>query len=136
MESYNDYNYIEYDMSEVERTYKAESEKTKGNEFFKSGEYEDAFLCYTRSIILDDMITATYSNRAIVNLKLNKLELAESDCNRALELETTSSSDATAAATAAATASGIDNKTVVKILTRRGMTRIRLGKYAEVSNKT
>ena len=122
---YSDYDYLE-SMSELTRIRSAEIEKTKGNEFFKTGEYQDAFLCYTRSIIFHDKLSATFSNRAIVDLKLNKLELAEYDCNDALLIE-----DIVIDYMKKDTIYTKITRPIIKILSRRGMARVRLGKYGE-----
>ena len=73
-------------MSETARALKAERERLKGNEYFKSKEFETAYDCYTRSIAFNETATA-YSNRAIAAIKLERFEAAIDDCTRSLNLE-------------------------------------------------
>jgi len=56
----------------------AEIEKNKGNDCFKSKDYEEALIYYTRSIDLLEMPNV-YTNRALVNLKLSRFAEAEND---------------------------------------------------------
>ena len=48
---------------------KAEDERIKGNEYMKSREYAEAVECYTKSLEIFEE-AATYSNRAMANLRL------------------------------------------------------------------
>lgn len=64
----------------------ANQEKDKGNECFKIGEYDDALKHYTNSINCQPIL-GSYTNRALVNIKLKKYEDAIDDCNRALKIE-------------------------------------------------
>lgn len=86
-------------------------EKQKGNESFRSGENEEAFTYYSRSLALDDAVPAVYSNRALVCLRTDKLDTAEDDCSRALFLDPGFS----------------------KARARRGIARLKSGKYDLVS---
>lgn len=60
--------------------------KEKGNEYFKRGDWDRAYKCYTKS--LGEKVTSVaYANRAMVLLKLKKYESAERDCDEALKLD-------------------------------------------------
>nr|XP_006821052.1 PREDICTED: sperm-associated antigen 1-like [Saccoglossus kowalevskii] len=61
--------------------------KDEGNGFVKKGKFDDAISCYTRCILLDNKQVVSFTNRALCYLKLNKPDLAETDCCTALELE-------------------------------------------------
>jgi tetratricopeptide (TPR) repeat protein len=97
------------DLTPLQRSSRANREKIKGNECYKSGEIEEAFHCYSRSIALDPTNAVAYSNRAMAALKLSKLELAEDDCSRAIKLD----------------------RSYVKAWSRRGTARFKRGKYRE-----
>jgi tetratricopeptide (TPR) repeat protein len=86
-------------------------EKQKGNESFRSGENDEAYSYYSRSLALDDSVAAVYSNRALVCLRTGKLETAEDDCSRALFLD----------------------PSFTKARSRRGIARLKSGKYELVS---
>ena len=73
-------------MSETARSLKAERERLKGNEYFKSKEFETAFDCYSRSIAFNETATA-YSNRAMAAIKLERFDGAVDDCTRSLALD-------------------------------------------------
>ncbi|XP_078717203.1 RNA polymerase II-associated protein 3 isoform X1 [Lampetra fluviatilis] len=62
-------------------------EKDKGNEYFKTGDYDAATDCYTRGMEADPHNALLPANRAMAFLKLKKYELAESDCNLAIQLD-------------------------------------------------
>uniref|UniRef100_S4RKL4 RNA polymerase II-associated protein 3 n=1 Tax=Petromyzon marinus TaxID=7757 RepID=S4RKL4_PETMA len=62
-------------------------EKDKGNEYFKTGDYDAANDCYTRGMEADPHNALLPANRAMAFLKLKKYELAESDCNLAIQLD-------------------------------------------------
>lgn len=83
-------------------------EKQKGNEAFKANELNEAFVFYSRSLALDDSIAAVHANRALVSIRLEKLETGEDDATRALALDP-------------------DH---MKALSRRGLARLKLGKTA------
>ena len=102
------------DMSEAQRKHRAEREKQKGNEYFRAGEFEPAYDCYTKSIALDPYNNIVHANRAVVALKLERLESAEDDCTRSLALD----------------------RTYVKAWSRRGMAKFKRGKYSEVQSLT
>lgn len=94
-------------LSSVQRKTRAVREKQKGNESFRSGENEEAYSYYSRSLALDDSVAAVYSNRALVCLRTGKLETAEDDCSRALFLD----------------------PSFMKARSRRGIARLKSGKY-------
>jgi tetratricopeptide (TPR) repeat protein len=83
-------------------------EKQKGNEAFKANELNEAFVFYSRSLALDDSIAAVHANRALVSIRLEKLETGEDDATRALALDPNH----------------------MKALSRRGLARFKLGKTA------
>lgn len=73
-------------LTTAEALKQANQEKDKGNECFKIGEYNEAFKHYTNSVN-HQPILGSYTNRALVNIKLNKYEDAIDDCNSALKIE-------------------------------------------------
>lgn len=87
-----------------------ERERAKGNEFYRAGENDKAYDCYSISIALDPRNAITFANRAMTCIRLEKFESAEDDCSRAL----------------------IIDPTYIKAWSRRGMTRFKRGKYLEV----
>lgn len=60
--------------------------REKGNAAFKKGALAEADTFYTQSLETFETLEAL-ANRALVKLKLGKLEEAETDCNRVLKLE-------------------------------------------------
>ncbi|KAG9478762.1 sperm-associated antigen 1 [Eleutherodactylus coqui] len=64
----------------------AEREKDKGNEAFRSGDYEEAIAYYSRSISILPSVAA-YNNRAQAEIKLKNWQNALNDCQQALHLE-------------------------------------------------
>jgi hypothetical protein len=86
-------------------------EKQKGNEAFKANELDEAFVFYSRSLALDDTVAAVHANRALVSIKLEKLETGEDDASRALLIDPNH----------------------MKALSRRGLARLKLGKIDLVS---
>ncbi|XP_074294462.1 putative F-box/kelch-repeat protein At4g22430 [Silene latifolia] len=60
--------------------------KEQGNECFKSRDFTEAIECYSKSIDLSPN-TATFANRAMAYLKVNKYEEAENDCTESLKLD-------------------------------------------------
>lgn len=94
-------------LSGIQRTTRAAREKVKGNECHRIGENQEAFACYSRSLALDPSSAVVYANRAISCIRLERYELAEDDCSRAL---------------------GID-KNYIKAWARRGMARFKRGNY-------
>jgi tetratricopeptide (TPR) repeat protein len=97
-------------LSETQCKLMAVREKNKGNECFRCGEHEVAFLHYSRSIALDPTQPAAYTNRAIAAIHLKRYETAEDDCSRALAVD-----------------AGF-----LKAYLRRGMARMHRGHFGEV----
>ncbi|KAK4877862.1 hypothetical protein RN001_010368 [Aquatica leii] len=63
--------------------------KEKGNEAFKSGDYENAIVLYTKAITLasdDNDLSIYLKNRAAANLKHGKYQQTIDDCTKSLEL--------------------------------------------------
>ncbi|KAF9927634.1 hypothetical protein FBU30_003010 [Linnemannia zychae] len=87
----------------------ANSEKEKGNEYFKKKEYAKAIEHYSASITLDPSNPILPINRAMALLKLERFAEAESDCTLGLKLD----------------------KNNVKALWRRGIARQALGNVNE-----
>ncbi|CAM9581397.1 unnamed protein product [Phaeothamnion confervicola] len=73
-------------LSTIERRSTAERERRKGNEAYRAGELEESLVCYSRSLALDDRAAAVFGNRAAAALKLGRLELAEDDATRQVEV--------------------------------------------------
>ncbi|XP_015417188.1 PREDICTED: sperm-associated antigen 1 [Myotis davidii] len=73
-------------LTEKEKDFLATREKEKGNEAFKSGDYEEAVKYYTRSISVLPTVAA-YNNRAQAELKLQNWNSAFQDCEKVLEVE-------------------------------------------------
>ncbi|KAE8615743.1 hypothetical protein XENTR_v10008601 [Xenopus tropicalis] len=67
-------------------TEKALLEKEKGNNYFKSGQYDEAIECYTRGMDADPYNAVLPTNRASAFFRLKKYAVAESDCNLAIAL--------------------------------------------------
>ncbi|XP_073722448.1 RNA polymerase II-associated protein 3 [Misgurnus anguillicaudatus] len=63
------------------------AEKEKGNELFKSGQYDAAVECYTRGMNADPYNPVLPTNRAASFIRLKKFAVAESDCNLAIALD-------------------------------------------------
>lgn len=98
-------------LSELQRKTMATREKQKGNEAFKANELEEAFVFYSRSLALDNTVATVYANRAMVSIRLDKLETGEDDATHAIELDPNH----------------------MKALSRRGLARLKLGKTKLVS---
>ncbi|KAF4679389.1 hypothetical protein FOZ63_013144, partial [Perkinsus olseni] len=74
-------------MSAAERAAECETEKIKGNESFTSGELDEAELHYSRALRLRSDISAIWSNRALVRLKLRRPQEGLEDAQRAILLD-------------------------------------------------
>ncbi|XP_074310991.1 putative F-box protein At3g23970 [Silene latifolia] len=61
--------------------------KEEGNECFKNQNFAKAIECYSKSIDLSPN-TATFANRAMAYLKVDKYQEAENDCTESLRLDT------------------------------------------------
>merc|ERR1719308_265934 len=85
----------------------AVSEKDRGNDWFKKGDYDKAIEKYTKGMSLDPSNAMLPANRAMALLKKYQYGAAETDCTLALS---------------------IDN-TYVKAYQRRASARTGLGKY-------
>ncbi|KAK9481332.1 hypothetical protein V1514DRAFT_323558 [Lipomyces japonicus] len=83
--------------------------KAQGNDFFADQEYKEAIELYTRAILVDFKEPVYYSNRALCYLKLEEWFSAEKDCTAALNY------------------AGDNDKTILKILWRRAVSRKNLG---------
>ncbi|KAH9973383.1 hypothetical protein BJV74DRAFT_197470 [Russula compacta] len=70
----------------------AEAEKLKeqGNDFFKSGRYNEAIYLYTKAIDLASNEPAYLTNRAAAYIAIKRFRPALADCQLAITLETTS----------------------------------------------
>lgn len=73
-------------LSEGEKLLKANREKDKGNEAFKSGDFKEAVKYYNRSISLLPT-AASYNNRALAYLKTSEWQKAVSDTDKVLAME-------------------------------------------------
>ncbi|EAT35747.1 AAEL012096-PA [Aedes aegypti] len=73
-------------MTEAERKILAIKYKEKGNDYFRSKEYQHALSEYNNSIALYPL-NACFNNRAIANIKLMRYKEAISDCEKCLEGE-------------------------------------------------
>jgi len=61
--------------------------KEEGNQFYKEERWNDAMNCYTRAIHLNQQEAVLYSNRALCELHLSKLDLAREDIEDAIQLD-------------------------------------------------
>ncbi|XP_068093829.1 sperm-associated antigen 1 [Hyperolius riggenbachi] len=73
-------------LSSEQKSILAEREKEKGNEAFRSGDYEEAIMYYSRSISIVPSAGA-YNNRAQAEIKLKNWHNAMNDCKHVLRLE-------------------------------------------------
>lgn len=64
----------------------SEKEKLKGNEAYQAGDYVEALKYYTRSISVINY-SASYNNRALTYMKLEKFDKAIEDLENVLEME-------------------------------------------------
>lgn len=60
------------ELSTVERKVVAEREKQKGNECFRTGENEQAYMYYSKSLAFDPANAIVYANRAMACIRLEK----------------------------------------------------------------
>merc|ERR1719308_772719 len=67
----------------------AVSEKDRGNDLFKKGNYDKAIERYTRGMNLDPMNAVLPANRAMALLKKRQFGAAETDCTLSLSLDPT-----------------------------------------------
>ncbi|SPP81117.1 sperm-associated antigen 1 [Drosophila guanche] len=75
-------------LSQVEKEQFAERHRLRGNEYFKSKEYESAIEEYNCAIIYDPENAArAYNNRALSHMKVKNYLAAISDCKACLEME-------------------------------------------------
>jgi len=63
-----------------------EEEKLEGNKAFAEGKYEDAISWYDKALE-KKKLPVYYANRALVYLKMGKMEEVEKDCTEALEMD-------------------------------------------------
>ena len=91
---------------------KADKQRVKGNDYFRSGDTDKAIECYTKAIEFTPLDPKLYTNRAIAAHKLEKYVTAESDCSKALSLDS------------------VSTDTQFKAYSRRGLARVKQGKYA------
>ncbi|XP_075682064.1 sperm-associated antigen 1 [Rhinoderma darwinii] len=73
-------------ISPEQKRFLAEREKEKGNEAFRSRDYDEAISYYSRSISVSPS-AAAYNNRAQAEIKLKNWHNALNDCEQALDLE-------------------------------------------------
>ncbi|KAJ8013414.1 hypothetical protein DPEC_G00053020 [Dallia pectoralis] len=73
-------------LSQQEKVIVANREKDKGNEAFKSNDYEEAVTYYTRSLSVMPTVAA-YNNRAQAEIRLQRWHHALSDCQDVLDME-------------------------------------------------
>ncbi|CAG9321751.1 unnamed protein product [Blepharisma stoltei] len=65
----------------------SEEEKEKGNEFLRSGDYENAIDCYNIAEYYQPTNPAIFCNRALAYLKSKKYENAIEDCDKAIHFK-------------------------------------------------
>ncbi|XP_029447659.1 sperm-associated antigen 1 isoform X2 [Rhinatrema bivittatum] len=73
-------------MSSKEKCLIANHEKEKGNEAFRTGDFEEAVIYYSRSISVLPTVAA-YNNRAQAEIKLKNWLNAFNDCEKVLNME-------------------------------------------------
>ncbi|XP_053374130.1 sperm-associated antigen 1-like [Mercenaria mercenaria] len=73
-------------LSDSEKLLKANREKDKGNEAFRSNDFKEAITYYSRSISLQPT-AASYNNRALAYLKTSDWQKAINDTDTVLKLE-------------------------------------------------
>lgn len=101
---------IPADLSTPHSDRLAITEKFKGNESFRTGDYDEALTFYTRSINLNPT-PQVLLNRSATYMKLNDFESAETDATHAFQLA--------------------DDTYKSKCLFRRGQARNKRGRYVE-----
>ena len=97
------------ELSNAERKIMSIREREKGNEYFKVFDNDEALLCYTKSICLDESNEKSYANRAAVLIRQSNFDRAIDDCTKALEI----------------------NPLYVKALARRAMCYHNMGRFRE-----
>eukprot|EP01130_Rhizamoeba_saxonica_P001401 TRINITY_DN11261_c0_g1_i1.p1 TRINITY_DN11261_c0_g1~~TRINITY_DN11261_c0_g1_i1.p1 ORF type:complete len:303 (-),score=79.46 TRINITY_DN11261_c0_g1_i1:20-886(-) len=75
--------------TQEEKNTQAEIEKNKGNDFVRSGNYEEAVECYTTAIFLNPSVHFYYGNRSAAYYHLGKYDNVISDAKEAIKLEPT-----------------------------------------------
>ncbi|KAH9621446.1 hypothetical protein KSS87_001303, partial [Heliosperma pusillum] len=73
-------------MSDMSHKTDAAYAKEEGNECFKSQNFTKAIECYSEIIDLSPN-SATFANRGMAHLKVNKYQEAENDCTKSLKLD-------------------------------------------------
>ncbi|XP_030073146.1 sperm-associated antigen 1 isoform X2 [Microcaecilia unicolor] len=73
-------------MSSREKCFVANHEKEKGNEAFRTGDFEEAVTYYSRSVSVLPTVAA-YNNRAQAEIKLQNWHSAFNDCEKVLNME-------------------------------------------------
>ncbi|XP_062346505.1 sperm-associated antigen 1 [Cinclus cinclus] len=74
-------------MNREEAMEKFKRLKNEGNDFVKTGEYEEAANKYSECMKLNTEECTVYTNRALCYLKLYKYEEAKRDCDHVLQIE-------------------------------------------------
>ena len=74
-------------LSESEKLFLAKSEKNKGNENYKCGEFEEAVSCYTKSLAYSQDNAVLFANRGMASVKLGNNDQAFVDCCKSLEID-------------------------------------------------
>ncbi|KAL7747061.1 TOM (translocase of outer membrane) complex component [Sorochytrium milnesiophthora] len=77
------------DLSESERSKRAQELKNQGNDLFKSAKYADAIDYYTQAIELQPKSAVFWCNRAACYANLSDYENVIADCNQALQYDPT-----------------------------------------------
>eukprot|EP00595_Chromulina_sp_UTEXLB2642_P001727 CAMPEP_0196767180 /NCGR_PEP_ID=MMETSP1095-20130614/37044_1 /TAXON_ID=96789 ORGANISM="Chromulina nebulosa, Strain UTEXLB2642" /NCGR_SAMPLE_ID=MMETSP1095 /ASSEMBLY_ACC=CAM_ASM_000446 /LENGTH=418 /DNA_ID=CAMNT_0042133851 /DNA_START=88 /DNA_END=1341 /DNA_ORIENTATION=- len=98
-------------MTDTQKSIISERERLKGNEFYRSGDNQQAFDSYTISLAMNPLSATVYANRAMVSIKLDRFDIAEDDCSRAVVID----------------------PQYVKAWSRRGLTRFKKGRYFEAA---
>lgn len=61
--------------------------RSRGNEFFESGNFSDACTAYSEGLKHDPSNSVLYCNRAACHSKLGRWERSLEDCNKALQIQ-------------------------------------------------